>query len=147
MIDSKYVFYGIMIEDGCDPASLNYYKGVSEYNIDDYSECRGAYDEIYDKIIQKDWHYIDDTLNYLLAQHGLLHLYEVAFSEVHASNMSKACLSKEEADRVVENYSKTGELCYHKKINDKYIVCNSNDKVRKGEQFFEPNLKAILYEG
>ena len=145
LIDSRYILYGIMLEDSCKPFDDARMTNASCLNNDLYVDNRKVYDSIFDKIIEKDWYFIDACISELLASHGMLYRSEMAFQEVHNSNMSKACLTKEEAERVVSDYSTRGELCYHKKIGDKFIVYNKENKVRKGEHFYEPDLKSILY--
>jgi len=78
--------------------------------------------------------------------HGLKDQIWPAYMEVQASNLSKACSTKEEAEKTVEIRSKEqGEPCHWEKINNKYIVYRSRDrKVMKNINYFRPNLKQFF---
>jgi predicted HAD superfamily Cof-like phosphohydrolase len=80
--------------------------------------------------------------------HGLKDKVWPAYQEVQASNLSKACTSKEEAQATVEQRSKEqGEPCHFEKVSDKYIVYRSRDrKVMKNINYFRPNLKQFFTE-
>ena len=75
--------------------------------------------------------------------HGLKDKIWPAYQEVQASNMSKACVSEEEALDTIRLRSKEqGEACHFEKLKEgRYIVYRSRDKkVMKNVNYFRPNL-------
>jgi hypothetical protein len=78
--------------------------------------------------------------------HGLKHKIVDAYNEVQASNMSKACLTEEEAKRTVEVRSQEqGEPCHYERVGDYYIVYRTRDKkVMKSVKYFKPDLSKII---
>ncbi len=75
--------------------------------------------------------------------HGLKDKIRPAYAEVQASNMSKACNTKEEAIQTVSQRSQEqGEACHYEKIAEgRYIVYRSRDKkVMKSINYFRPDL-------
>ena len=75
--------------------------------------------------------------------HGLKDKIWPAYQEVQASNMSKACKTKEEAIQTVSQRSKDqGEACHFEKITEgRYIVYRTRDKkVMKSINYFRPDL-------
>ena len=78
--------------------------------------------------------------------HGLKDKIWPAYQEVQASNMSKACTTKEEAIRTVEVRSKEqGEPCHWEQVGDMYIVYRTRDrKVMKSLTYFKPDLKQFF---
>ena len=80
--------------------------------------------------------------------HGLKDKVRPAYQEVQASNMSKACISEEEAQETVKVRSKEqGEACHYEKVGKYYIVYRTRDKkVMKNVNYFRPNLKQFFTE-
>ena len=80
--------------------------------------------------------------------HGLKDKIWPAYQEVQASNMSKACSSKEEAQATVERRSKAqNEPCHYEKVDKYYIVYRTRDrKVMKNINYFRPDLKQFFNE-
>ena len=78
--------------------------------------------------------------------HGLKDKLWDAYQEVQASNMSKACVSEEEAQETVERRSKEqNEPCHYEKVGDYFIVYRSRDrKVMKNVNYFRPDLKKFF---
>jgi predicted HAD superfamily Cof-like phosphohydrolase len=78
--------------------------------------------------------------------HGLKDQILPAYAEVQASNMSKACKTKEEAIQTVELRSKEqGEPCHYEQQGEYWIVYRTRDrKVMKNINYFRPNLKQFL---
>ena len=78
--------------------------------------------------------------------HGLKDKVWPAYQEVQASNMSKACVSEEEAQETVRVRSEEQkEACHYEKVGDYYIVYRTRDKkVMKNINYFRPNLKQFL---
>ena len=74
--------------------------------------------------------------------HGLKDKLWDAYQEVQASNMSKACISEEEAQQTVERRSQEqGEPCHYEKVGEYYIVYRTRDKkVMKNINYFRPDL-------
>jgi predicted HAD superfamily Cof-like phosphohydrolase len=80
--------------------------------------------------------------------HGLKDKIWPAYQEVQASNMSKACNSKEEAQQTVEKRSaEQDEPCHYEKVGKYYIVYRTRDrKVMKNVNYFRPDLKQFFTE-
>jgi hypothetical protein len=78
--------------------------------------------------------------------HGLKDKIWPAYMEVQASNLSKACLTQEEAQKTVEIRSQQqGEGCHYEQVTDKYIVYRTRDrKVMKSINYFKPDLKQFF---
>ena len=78
--------------------------------------------------------------------HGLKNKIWPAYMEVQASNLSKACGTKEEAEKTVEIRSQEqGEPCHYEQVGDKYVVYRSRDrKVMKSINYFKPDLKQFF---
>jgi hypothetical protein len=78
--------------------------------------------------------------------HGLKDKILPAYSEVQASNMSKACKDKAEAKATVKvREQEQGELCHYEKVGDYWIVYRTRDrKVMKNINYFRPNLKQFF---
>ena len=74
--------------------------------------------------------------------HGLKGQIWKAYAEVQASNMSKSCETKEEAeDTVLVRSREQEEECHYEKVNDRYVVYRSRDnKVMKSIHYFAPDL-------
>jgi predicted HAD superfamily Cof-like phosphohydrolase len=61
---------------------------------------------------------------------GMGDIFAEAFKEVHRSNMSKACVSEEEAIETVEHYADNGkDTCeaYYKEIDGLFLVYRKSD--------------------
>jgi predicted HAD superfamily Cof-like phosphohydrolase len=78
--------------------------------------------------------------------HGLKDKILPAYSEVQASNMSKACKDEAEAKATVKVRSEEqGEQCHYEKVGDYWIVYRTRDrKVMKNINYFRPNLKQFF---
>jgi hypothetical protein len=78
--------------------------------------------------------------------HGLKDKVWPAYQEVQASNMSKACISEEEAQETVRVRStEQEEPCHYEKVGKYYIVYRTRDKkVMKNINYFRPDLKQFL---
>ena len=78
--------------------------------------------------------------------HGLKDKLWPAYQEVQASNMSKACVSEEEAQETVRVRSaEQKEPCHYEKVGDYYIVYRTRDrKVMKNINYFRPDLKKFF---
>jgi hypothetical protein len=78
--------------------------------------------------------------------HGLKDKLWPAYQEVQASNMSKACISEEEAQETVRVRSaEQEEPCHYEKVGDYYIVYRTRDKkVMKNINYFRPDLKKFF---
>ena len=70
-----------------------------------------------------------------------------AYAEVQASNMSKSCATKEEAEETIAVRSKQHGPCHTKQVGDRWVVYRtSDDKVMKSVNYFAPNLKQFFTE-
>ena len=78
--------------------------------------------------------------------HGLKDKLWPAYQEVQASNMSKACISEEEAQETVRVRSaEQKEPCHYSKVGEYYIVYRTRDKkVMKNINYFRPDLKKFF---
>jgi hypothetical protein len=78
--------------------------------------------------------------------HGLKDKIWPAYMEVQASNLSKACLTQDEAQKTVEIRSQEqGEGCHYEQVANKYIVYRTRDrKVMKSINYFKPDLKQFF---
>jgi hypothetical protein len=82
--------------------------------------------------------------------HGLKDKVWPAYQEVQASNLSKACTSKKEAQETVRVRSEEQKTpCHYEKVGRYYIVYRSSDKkVMKSINYFRPETcypQAFLY--
>jgi predicted HAD superfamily Cof-like phosphohydrolase len=104
-------------------------------------------------ILQKDIVEVADALSdlqYVLAgailEFGLGEKFKALFEEVQRSNMSKACITEEEAKGTVEHYKKKdGTECYYLKEGDKWLVYRKTDnKTIKSINYSPANLQKII---
>src|SRR5690606_36003199 len=89
-------------------------------------------------------------LQYVLAgaglEFGLGEKFNTLFEEVHRSNMSKACKTKEEAEATMKYYKETkGVDSYYKEVDGLFLVFREGDnKTLKSINYSPANLKSIL---
>jgi predicted HAD superfamily Cof-like phosphohydrolase len=104
-------------------------------------------------ILEKDVVEIADALcdiQYVLSgailEFGLGEKFKALFEEVQRSNMSKACMSEEEAKLTVEHYlKKDGTQCYYHQEGDKWLVYRKTDnKTIKSINYSPANLERII---
>lgn len=104
-------------------------------------------------IAQKDIVEIADALadiQYVLSgailEFGLGEKFNALFEEVQRSNMSKACVSEDEAKATVEHYrKKDGTECYYKEEAGKWLVYRKADnKTIKSINYSPTNLQKVL---
>jgi predicted HAD superfamily Cof-like phosphohydrolase len=104
-------------------------------------------------ILEKDIVEIADALcdiQYVLSgailEFGLGNRFSQLFEEVQRSNMSKACLSEDDAKATVDHYlKKDGTECYYKHEGDKWLVYRKSDnKTIKSIRYSPANLEKIL---
>lgn len=108
--------------------------------------------ELREAIIDKDIVEVADALcdiQYVLAgailEFGLHHKFADLFNEVQRSNMSKACTSKEEADKTIAHYAQEGTEAYAKEIDGKFLIYRKSDnKTLKSVNYSPANLERIL---
>ena len=68
-----------------------------------------------------------------------------AYAEVQASNMSKGCATKEEAEETIAVRSEQHGPCHTKQVGDRWVVYRtSDDKVMKSINYFAPNLEQFF---
>lgn len=81
-----------------------------------------------------------------IAEFGLSDKFEKLFSEVHRSNMSKACDTMKDAIATLSHHKKRGAgEGYYKFVNGKWIVYRKSDnKVLKSISYSPANLENIL---
>jgi len=103
-------------------------------------------------ILEKDLVEIADALcdlQYVLSgavlEFGLGNKFRALFDEVQRSNMSKACVSVEEAEATVAHYNAKGTECYYKEDNGKYLVYRTaDDKTLKNINYSPADLSGII---
>ncbi len=104
-------------------------------------------------ILQKDIVEIADALSdiqYVLSgailEFGLGDKFSALFEEVQRSNMSKACVSEDEAKATVEFYKKKdGTECYYREEAGKWLVYRKSDnKTIKSINYSPADLQGIL---
>ena len=69
-----------------------------------------------------------------------------AYQEVQASNLSKICITLEEAEETVKVRSEQqGEPCHYEEVGDNYVVYRTSDKkVMKSINYFRPDLSKFF---
>jgi len=104
-------------------------------------------------ILEKDIVQVADALcdiQYVLSgailEFGLGEKFKTLFDEVQRSNMSKACVSEEEAKATVEHYrKKDGTNCYYVQEGDKWLVYRKEDnKTLKSVNYSPADLEKII---
>ena len=104
-------------------------------------------------ILEKDIVEIADALSdiqYVLSgailEFGLGDKFSALFEEVQRSNMSKACVSEDEAKATVEFYKKKdGTECYYREEAGKWLVYRKSDnKTIKSINYSPADLQGIL---
>jgi len=110
-------------------------------------------DELKEAIEKKDLVEIADALcdlQYVLSgailEFGMGDVFETLFTEVHRSNMSKACDTVEEAEKTMKHYKETkNEESYYEEKDGKYLVFRKgDDKTLKSIHYSSAKLKEIL---
>lgn len=104
-------------------------------------------------ILQKDIVEVADALSdiqYVLSgailEFGLGEKFSALFEEVQRSNMSKACVSEDEARATAEFYKmKDGTECYYREEGGKWLVYRKSDnKTIKSINYSPADLQGIL---
>lgn len=88
-------------------------------------------------------------LQYVLSgaihEFGLGRVFKELFDEVQRSNMSKACLTREEAERTIEHYRQQGTASYAVECDGQYLVYREGDnKTLKSVAYSPADLKGLL---
>ncbi len=88
---------------------------------------------------------IQYVLSGAILEFGLGEKFKALFDEVQRSNMSKACISEEEAQKTLDMYKAKGEEGYYKEVEGKWLVFRTNDnKTLKSVNYSPADLKSIL---
>ena len=89
---------------------------------------------------------IQYVLSGAILEFGLGEKFKALFEEVQRSNMSKACVSEEEAMRTVQYYKdKDGTECYYRKESNRWLVYRKSDnKTIKSINYSPADLERIL---
>jgi len=89
---------------------------------------------------------IQYVLTGAILEFGLAEKFKELFEEVQRSNMSKACISEEEAQKTVAYYkAKDGTECYYKQEGSMWLVYRRSDnKTIKSINYSPVDLEAIL---
>lgn len=88
-------------------------------------------------------------LQYVLSgavlEFGLAEKFNELFEEVQRSNMSKACKTKEEAERTMKHYLDKGVNSFYEEKEGKFLVFREGDrKTLKSVAYSPANLKDII---
>ena len=162
LTDILYVAYGAYAAYGLTPTYPTDY--VREWNALHTPNLHAvttstinAYNAAIDELRSSDLHNIKTALDIIIR-----HTYDIAytcninvfacFTEVHSSNMSKACITKKDAQlsiksKVDANTEKSKEYAdaIIVKVGDLFVIKRKSDmKVLKGNDYFDPDLKKIL---
>ena len=78
--------------------------------------------------------------------HGLKDKIWPAYQEVQGSNMSKSCITQEEAmETVTLRSQEQAEPCHFEQVKDRFVVYRTRDrKVMKSINYYRPNLKQFF---
>lgn len=88
---------------------------------------------------------IQYVLSGAILEFGLGDKFRELFEEVHNSNMSKVCYTKEEALDTISYYETSGTEAYYKEKDGKFLVYRkSDDKTLKSINYSKADLKSIL---
>jgi predicted HAD superfamily Cof-like phosphohydrolase len=89
---------------------------------------------------------IQYVLSGAILEFGLAEKFNALFSEVQRSNMSKACISEDEAKATVDHYmKKDGTECYYRQEGNKWLVYRKSDnKTIKSINYSPADLEGIL---
>jgi len=92
---------------------------------------------------------IQYVLSGAVLEFGLGDKFVTLFNEVQRSNMSKACVSEEEAQQTVDYYqNERGTEAYFVEKDGKFLVYRKEDnKTLKSINYSPANLKKIISEG
>ena len=168
--DTMYVVYGAfhvfgIQYDGCKLLSTELYNFDEQCNIFEkkYNELYIEIDNlknsvaklIYNCIIIKNFDEVVVNLNNIIKIcYIIASLFQVdidkCFNEVHLSNMTKVCISEEDAIETVEwyknNEKRYSDPAYRKSTNDKYwiIYDRETSKILKSIKFKLPDIKSII---
>jgi len=80
--------------------------------------------------------------------HGMKDKIQEVYAEIQRSNMSKMCLTEEDASKTVaERMAKLQVNCHYEKVNNHWVVYRSDDmKVMKSITYTPPNLSQFFEE-
>ncbi|GAA4449766.1 nucleoside triphosphate pyrophosphohydrolase family protein [Nibrella saemangeumensis] len=103
-------------------------------------------------ILEKDIVAVADALcdlQYVLSgavlEFGLGETFRTLFDEVQRSNLSKACMTVEEAQATVDHYQGKGVDCHYVESEGKYLVYRTTDnKTLKNINYSPADLESIL---
>lgn len=85
------------------------------------------------------------VLSGAILEFGLGDKFKALFDEVQRSNMSKACISIEEAEATVAHYQAKGTECHYVEDQGKYLVFRTADnKTLKNVNYSPANIKDLL---
>jgi predicted HAD superfamily Cof-like phosphohydrolase len=89
---------------------------------------------------------IQYVLSGAILEFGLGEKFAALFNEVQRSNMSKACLTEDEAKRTVEHYkNKDNTECYYKEVDGRWLVYRvADNKTIKSINYSPANLSGII---
>jgi predicted HAD superfamily Cof-like phosphohydrolase len=88
------------------------------------------------------------VLSGAILEFGLAEKFKALFDEVHRSNMSKACKTKEEAEETIAYYlAKDNTVAHYKELDGLYLVYRTADhKTLKSIAYSPAGLREMLVE-
>ena len=89
---------------------------------------------------------IQYVLSGAVLEFGLGEKFRELFDEVQRSNMSKACISEQEAQETVQHYKESkGTDAYYREVDGKWLVFRKEDnKTLKSVNYSPADLKGLL---
>ncbi len=85
------------------------------------------------------------VLNGAILESGMQNIFDEAFALVHESNMTKVCITEEQAVSTVKWYTEQGIECYYELVDKYFIVYRTEDnKILKAVSYKPVNLKRLL---
>lgn len=85
------------------------------------------------------------VLSGAILEFGLAGKFKSLFEEVHRSNMSKTCATREEAEATVAHYQKQGQIGVIEASGDVFLVYRTDDrKVLKNVHYSPADLASMI---
>jgi predicted HAD superfamily Cof-like phosphohydrolase len=87
------------------------------------------------------------VLSGAILEFGMAGTFDEAFQEVHRSNMSKLCNTREEAEETIDHHTVEHGVCFYEQLpNGKFIVFRDKDKkVLKSKYYSPASLTQFIY--
>lgn len=121
----------------------------TEYLLERIKWLREEVDELEESVLKNNKMGVLDALADIEYIHkgtvlatGFAYVFGEAFDEVHRSNMTKSCATKEEAEETKKSYEETkpGETFSVKRVGNYFLVERGDGKVQKSIKYSRPKL-------